>query len=73
MEGGRVDHGAHNCDAPAALFDMIAFDEALDVAREFQQQQPDTLIVVTTDHGNGNPGVNGTGKAYGQSLQMFQK
>ena len=73
VEGGRVDHGAHNCDAPAALFDMIAFDEALDVAREFQQQQPDTLIVVTTDHGNGNPGVNGTGKAYGQSLQMFQK
>ncbi len=73
VEGGRVDHAAHNCDAPAALRDMIAFDEALDVLLEFQQQQPDTLIVVTTDHGNGNLGVNGSGKAYGQSSPMFEK
>ncbi|MBI4327517.1 MAG: alkaline phosphatase [Chloroflexi bacterium] len=73
VEGGRVDHAAHNCDAPAALFDLIAFDEALDAVLEFQQRQPDTLIVVTTDHGNGNLGVNGSGKAYGQSSQMFEK
>jgi len=73
VEGGRVDHGAHNCDAPAALRDMIAFDEALDVVLAFQQQHPDTLVVVTTDHGNGNMGVNGSGAAYGQSSQMFKK
>lgn len=73
VEGGRVDHGAHNCDAPAALRDMIAFDEALDEALAFQQQHPDTLVVVTTDHGNGNMGVNGSGTAYGRSSQMFKK
>ena len=73
VEGGRVDHGAHNCDAPAALRDMIAFDEAIDVALRFQEQHPDTLIVITTDHGNGNMGVNGSGSSYGQSSQMFRR
>lgn len=73
VEGGRVDHAAHNCDAPAAMRDMIAFDEALDVALEFQRRQPDTLVVVTTDHGNSNMGVNGSGTSYGNSSQMFKK
>jgi alkaline phosphatase len=73
VEGGRVDHGAHNCDAPAALRDLIAFDEAIDVVLTFQQQHPDTLVVITTDHGNGNMGVNGSGSSYGQSSQMFKQ
>jgi alkaline phosphatase len=72
VEGGRVDHGCHNCDAPAALRDMIAFDEALDVCLAFQKQFPDTLLVITTDHANGNPGLNGIGKAYGQSSWLFE-
>jgi alkaline phosphatase len=71
VEGGRVDHGAHNCDAAAALRDLIAFDEALDAVLEFQRQQPDTLVVLTTDHGNGNMGVNASGRGYGQSSALF--
>ena len=71
VEGGRVDQGAHNCDAPAALRDLLAFDEALDVVLEFQRRQPNTLVVVTTDHGNGNMGVNASGKGYGQSSALF--
>lgn len=72
VEGGRVDHGAHNCDAAAALREMIAFDEAVDVVLDFQRRFPDTLVVITTDHGNGNMGVNGSGKGYGQSSQLFK-
>jgi alkaline phosphatase len=72
VEGGRVDHGAHNCDAPATLRDLLAFDEALEVALEFQKQRPDTLVVVTTDHGNGNMGVNGSGSGYLQSSILFR-
>jgi alkaline phosphatase len=71
VEGGRVDQGCHNCDAVAALRDLIAFDEALDVVLEFQRRVPDTLIVITTDHGNGNPGLNGVGSAYGHSSFLF--
>jgi len=71
VEGGRVDHGAHASDAPATLFDQIAFDEALDVALEFQRENPDTLLVVTTDHGNSNPGLNAMGSGYGRSSELL--
>ena len=73
VEGGRVDHGAHNCDAAATLRDLIAFDEALDVALDFQKRHANTLVVITTDHGNGNMGVNGTGDGYRESSVRFKR
>ena len=71
VEGGRVDHGAHNCDAAAALFDQIAFDEAIEACLAFQESHPDTLLVITTDHGNGNLALNGMGDGYSESSQKF--
>lgn len=56
IEGGRIDHGAHDNDAGALLFDQLAFDEALGVATGFLDEHGDTLLIVTTDHGNANPG-----------------
>lgn len=73
IEGGRVDHAAHNCDAPAGLREMLAFDEALEVVLEFQRQHPDTLVVVSTDHGNGNPGINSSGSSYSQGHPAFMR
>ena len=72
VEGARIDHGAHNNDAAAALFDQIAFDEAIDVCLEYQKRDPETLIVITTDHGNANLALNGSGDAYGQSTWQFR-
>ena len=72
VEGGRVDHGAHNSDAAAALYDQIAFDEAIDVCLEFQKQAPDTLLIITTDHGNSNLGLNGMGDNYSKSPTLFR-
>lgn len=72
VEGGRVDHGCHSCDAAAALFDQLAFDEAIDVCLNFQKRHRDTLIVITTDHGNGNLGLNGMGDEYGDSSKLFR-
>jgi alkaline phosphatase len=71
VEGGRIDHAAHNCDAPAAIQEVLEFDKAIDVCLEFQAQNPETLIIITVDHGNGNPGLNGMGKTYGQSSWLF--
>jgi alkaline phosphatase len=71
VEGGRVDHACHNCDAAAAMHDQIAFDEALEVCLEFQQREPETLLVMTTDHGTANPGLNGMGEAYAKSSPLF--
>ncbi len=71
VEGGRVDQACHNCDAPSAMREMVSFDEALDVVLDFRKKNPDTLVVITTDHGTGNMGSNGAGKAYGLSSPMF--
>ena len=71
VEGGRVDHACHVCDAASALHDQIAFDEALEVCLEFQKKSPDTLLVITTDHGNGNLGLNGMGTGYSFSTPLF--
>jgi alkaline phosphatase len=53
------------------LFDQLAFDEALDVCLRFQEDHGDTLIVVTTDHGNSNPALNGAGSDYGSSAELL--
>ncbi|MEZ6242227.1 MAG: alkaline phosphatase [Phycisphaerales bacterium] len=57
IEGGRVDHAAHANDACAIIADQIAFDEALEEAVRFTMERDDTLLIVTTDHGNANPGL----------------
>ncbi len=57
VEGGKVDWGAHANDVGALLYDQIAFDEAIAVAIDFADKNDDTLVVITTDHGNANPGL----------------
>lgn len=57
IEAGRVDHAAHNNDAGSLIADQIAFDNALGVALDFVSSRDDTLLIVTTDHGNANPGL----------------
>jgi alkaline phosphatase len=73
VEGARVDHAAHANDAASILWDQLAFDDAVKVALEFQKRHPETLVVVTSDHGNSNPGLNGSGDGYGESNGMFEK
>lgn len=73
IEGGRVDHAAHANDAAAALWDQLAFDDALGVALDFTKDRDDTLIIVTTDHGNSNPGLNNMPASAGGSDACFQR
>lgn len=57
VEGGKVDWAAHQNDAPALIYDQLAFDEAVKVALDFAEQDGQTLVIITTDHGNANPGL----------------
>ncbi len=59
VEGGRVDHAAHNNDAAALLWEQLAFDEAIEAVLAFAGRHPETLIVITADHGNSNPAIGG--------------
>lgn len=57
VEGGKVDWAAHGNDIGGLLYDQIAFDEAIGVAISFAEKRDDTLVIITTDHGNANPGL----------------
>jgi alkaline phosphatase len=57
VEGGRVDHAAHGNDAAALVHDQLAFDDAIAEAWRFAKDRDDTIIILTTDHGNANPGL----------------
>jgi alkaline phosphatase len=73
VEGGRVDHGAHSNDAAGMLYDQVAFDDALKVALDFVDQRDDTLLIITTDHGNANPALNAAGEGYNDSAPFFDR
>lgn len=57
VEGGKVDWAAHANDAGALIYDQLAFDEAIGEAMAFALADKETLVVLTTDHGNANPGL----------------
>lgn len=73
IEGARVDHAAHANDAAGLLWDQIAFDEAIETVLRFAEGRPDTLVVITSDHGNSNPGLVGMGVEYRQSNASFER
>ncbi|MGV3764197.1 alkaline phosphatase [Parapedobacter sp.] len=64
VEGGKVDWAAHANDVGGLLYDQLAFDEALATALAFAEADGDTLVIVTTDHGNANPGLFGSTKNF---------
>ena len=57
VEAGKVDWAAHGNDIAGLIYDQIALDEALKVAIDFAEKDKNTLVVITTDHGNSNPGI----------------
>ena len=57
VEGGKVDWAAHGNDIGALIFDQLAFDDAVRVAIDFAKKDGNTLVVITSDHGNANPGL----------------
>lgn len=57
VESGKVDWAAHANDIAGLLNEQLQFDEAIKTAMEFAEADGNTLVVITTDHGNANPGM----------------
>ncbi|MCH7401162.1 alkaline phosphatase [Belliella kenyensis] len=71
VEGGKVDWAAHANDAAAILYDQVDFDEAVRVAVDFAAKDKNTLVIVTTDHGNANPGMFNPGSKNAKFETLF--
>jgi len=57
VEAGKVDWAAHGNDIAGLIYDQAAHDEAIKVAIDFAEKDKETLVIITTDHGNANPGI----------------
>ena len=75
VEGGKVDWAGHANDAATNLREVLALDDAVRVALEYQKTHPDTLIVTTGDHETGgmSMGFAGTGYAFYMDRLANQK
>lgn len=75
-EGGKIDYACHANDAATNLRDILALDDAVKVALDFQEKHPeDTLIITTGDHETGglSMGFAGAGGAFRVELLKHQK
>ncbi len=50
IEGSQIDWGCHENDVVYAALEAIAFDYAVEIAYEYVQTHPDTILIVTADH-----------------------
>ena len=62
VEGGRIDHAAHNNDPATMTNEVLDFDEAVKVAYEFAKKDKQTLVIVTADHETGGISIGANGK-----------
>jgi len=73
VEAGRVDHANHQNDPGGALHDVLAADDALRVVLDYADRNPETLVIVGSDHGTGGGVVYGTGAGYRGSSKAFDR
>jgi len=73
VEGGRIDHAGHGNDPGAILHEFLEFDECIPIALEYIDAHPDTMLIVTTDHGTGGCQLNGAGKSYNDSGPALER
>lgn len=71
IEGGRVDHAAHDNDAGSLIAEQVEFDDAIGLVLEWMQGRDDTLLIITTDHANANPGLTYYGKRGKDSFALL--
>jgi alkaline phosphatase len=68
VEGARIDHAGHANDAAASIHDQLAFDDAIGTVLDFVEKHPDTLVIITTDHGCGGIQMNGVSAKADQGI-----
>jgi alkaline phosphatase len=74
VEGASIDKQDHATNACGQIGETIAFDRAIGVALDYQEDHPETLVVVTADHSHTSQIVGedaaGTGLPTGYSTNL---
>ena len=71
-ESGKIDWAGHANDAKANIEDVLAFDDAIQVAIEFAKKHPnETLIIVTGDHETGGMTIGQATTGYDTAFSIL--
>jgi alkaline phosphatase len=77
VEGASIDKQDHATNACGQIGETVAFDRAIGVALDYQEDHPDTLVVVTADHAHTSQIVgedaSGAGIPTGYSTNLLTK
>lgn len=72
VEGGKIDWALHSNDLASAIYETIAFDDAIKEAIKFyNNHKNETLIIVTADHETGGLAL-GSNTSKGLKLALLQ-
>ncbi|HWQ76500.1 MAG TPA: alkaline phosphatase [Syntrophomonas sp.] len=72
-ESGKIDWAGHANDAKANISDVIAFEEAIQVAMDFAKKHPaETLIIVTGDHETGGMTIGQATTNYDTAFHLLE-
>lgn len=72
VEGSKVDWAAHANNTVGMISDILAFDEAVQNAVDFAKKDGNTVVVVTTDHGNSGITIGTDAKGFSYSQAPFE-
>lgn len=73
-ESGKIDWACHANDAMAAIADVYAFEDAVQVAVDFANEHPDeTLILVTGDHETGGMTIGYAATGYNTAFDIISR
>jgi alkaline phosphatase len=77
VEGASIDKQDHATNACGQIGETVAFDRAIGVALDYQEDHPETLVVVTADHSHTSQIVGedstGSGLPTGYSTNLLTK
>ncbi len=77
VEGASIDKQDHATNACGQLGETVAFDRAIGIALDYQEDNPDTLVVVSADHSHTSQIVSedasGSGIPTGYSTNLLTK
>jgi alkaline phosphatase len=62
IEGASIDKQAHLMDTDRWILEVLEFDRAVQVAKDFAAKHPDTLVIVTADHECSGAAIIGASK-----------
>jgi alkaline phosphatase len=72
VEGASIDKQDHAADPCGQIGETVGFDDAIRVGRSYAARHPDTLVVVTADHGHTSQIIEAT-TSPGQTATLITK